>query len=318
MTLSVILLSYNTRDITIRCLSNLESAIENLKKDTGWSAEVIVVDNGSKDGSVDEIKRRFSWANLIIPGENLGFAKGNNLGMNQAKGELFLLLNSDVYLEEESLSKVVNYFMKNTSLDVVGCQLMNPDGTIQPSYGYFPTLPRVAAFMFFVDNLPVIRSDIKSIHVRDRNRYEYDVSPDWITGAFVLIKKEVWEKVGGIDEKYFMYGEEMEWMYRIRKAGYKIGYTPTARAVHLGGASTKDLGKMISGEMQGYVYWFEKHNTQRELKYLRWILICGCAFKFLVWKIFRNNEYSQAHLRAFDLLTKTTKGVDAQSQKQAS
>ena len=275
--ISVIILSYNTREITLKCL-------EFLYLSRGAEFEVIVVDNASTDGSAEAVAKAYPGVKLIKSKENLGFARGNNLGMKEAKGDLILLLNSDCFVFEDTLVKGVAK-MGEAKADVLGCQLLNPDGTLQPSWGYFPTLPRVLMLMTFVDNFPIIRDVVPSIHVRSEVRYQTAQAVDWVMGAFGLIKREVWEKIGGFDEKYFMYGEEMEWMYRMKQAGYKIFYDPAVRAVHVGGASTNSAAKMFISEMRGYRYWYKKHNPAWQQKMLGWVLVAGTGYKAAAWSI---------------------------------
>lgn len=273
--ISVVILSYNTKDLTLKCL-------DKLYRSKGVELDVIVIDNASLDGSAEAIKKKFPQLSLISNKVNVGFAAGNNQGMEKAKGEHILLLNSDCFVEANTLSTAVP---KLTDFDVLGCKLLNPDGTIQPSYGYFPSLWRIFLLMSFIDNLPIIKRFIKSIHVRDISRYQTTQSVDWVTGAFTLLKSEVFKKVGGIDEKYFMYGEEMEWMYRIKRAGFKIGFVPEAVATHLGGASTNSQTKMLVSELKGYLYWFSKHDPDWKLPLLKLLLILGTAYKALVWTL---------------------------------
>ncbi len=273
--ISVVILSYNTKDITIRCL-------EHLSKSVGVNLEIIAIDNASNDSSDEAITKKFPQVKLVKNSSNLGFAAANNQGMNMAKGDSILLLNSDVYVQPDTLAlsqkNLANYA-------VVGCKLLNINGSIQPSWGYFPTLYRIFLLMSFVDNFPIIRRFIHSIHVRDVARYQQTQEVDWVTGAFTMLRKEVFQKVGGIDEKYFMYGEEMEWMYRIKRKGYKIGYVAEASATHLGGASTKSTSRMLASEFKGYQYWFKKHNPPWQLPLLKFILVTGTLYKALAWSI---------------------------------
>ena len=280
---SVIVLSYNTKELTLKCLERVLASRD-------VEIEVIVVDNDSKDGSAEAIEKRFPKVKLIKNKENVGFARGNNQAMKLAKGEKILLLNSDAFVFPDTIAALAKH-----PAEVLGCKLLNGDGSIQPSWGYFPTLPRVAMLMSFVDNLPVIRKFVDSIHVRDLSRYEKEQQVDWVTGALVMLKREVWEKAGGIDEKYFMYGEEMEWMYRIKKAGFNVTYFPGARAEHLQGSSTKSKANMFLSEMKGYLYWYKKHNSSFEQLILKILLVKGCVIRIPAWVIRGKIELAKAY-----------------------
>lgn len=272
---SVVTLSYNTKETTLKCLECLERS--------GYQdREIIVVDNASKDGSAEAIAAKFPKVILIKNKENVGFAAGNNQGMNRAKGEWILLLNSDAFVFADTIEKMAAWAQANAAADMIGPQLLNRDGTIQPSWGYFPSLSRVAMMMSFVDNLPVIRDVAESIHVRSEVRYMTAARVNWLTGACVFLKSEVWKKTGGIDENYFMYGEEMEWMYRIYKAGFQTWYTPAAQVIHLGGASSSSQAPALIGEMKGWLYWWRKYYPAWELKFLAIIVIIGCEMRILV------------------------------------
>lgn len=290
--ISVVILSYNTRDITLRCLAHLF-------KSTFTDFEVILIDNASTDGSAETIAKRFPTVKLTKNRQNVGFAVGNNQGMAKARGDKILLLNSDCFVKEDTLAKCIS-----ENVDVLGCKLLNTDGSIQPSYGFFVSLRRIGMLMSFVDNLPIIKKVADSIHVRDLSRYQTVQNVDWVTGAFVLLKREIFQKVGGIDEKYFMYGEEMEWMYRIKKAGYKIEFFPGACATHLQGASTKSLSKMFVSEMKGYMYWFAKHRSALAQVLLKIIIIKGCLFKVLVWTTVGKVEMGREYFQTFKEISK--------------
>ncbi|KKT58463.1 MAG: Glycosyltransferase/rhamnosyltransferase, partial [Candidatus Amesbacteria bacterium GW2011_GWB1_47_19] len=293
--LSVIVVSYNTREVTLECLKRLSRAIEDFEDKTGSPVETIVIDNASTDGSAAAIKKRYPKVKVLINKKNTGFAAANNQGMAIARGEWLLLLNSDAFVFPDTLVKMVEFTDTNPECDVAGCQLLNQDLTLQQSWGYFPTLSRIILFMSFIDNFPVIRKYFRAIHVRDFSRYTKTTEADWVMGAFVWLKRTVREKTGGLDEKYFMYGEETEWMYRIKKAGFKVFFTPAAKCVHLKGASIKSMAKAFAGEAKGYIYWFSKHNPRWQQIILPWILIFGGIYKSIAWRVLDNKEWAGAN-----------------------
>ena len=272
---SVIVVSYNTREITLECL-------EKLHESTGVEMEVIVVDNDSRDRSVEAIKKRFPKVTIVLNRQNTGFGVANNQGMSLAKGDKILLLNSDCFVTPTTISTLEKAMQAISDTSVVGCRLLNKDGSLQPSYGYFPTLLRIFSLMFFIDNLPVARKFFKSIHVRDVSRYQRVAEVDWVMGALVLLNKKVWERAGGFDENYFMYGEEVEWMYRIKQAGFTIRYIPQAEATHLGGASSPDMSPAIVGEIKGWKYWFSKYHRGWQQLVLPLVVSLGCILRIIL------------------------------------
>lgn len=293
--ISVIILSYNTRDVTLKCLDFLTKSKE-------VELETIVIDNASTDGSAEAIAKQFPLIKLIKNTKNIGFAAGCNQGMEMARGYYVLLLNSDCFVQPDTIAKCVSQKM-----DVVGCKLLNADGSIQYSWGFFVSLRRAFMLMSFLDNFPLVRQFVDSIHVRDLSRYSKTQEVDWVTGAFVLLKKDVYIKVGGIDEQYFMYGEEMEWMYRMKKAGFKVLFYPEASATHLQGASTKSLARMFVSEMRGYIYWFSKHRSGPAQIMLKIILVKGCLFKALAWTLIGKPELGRQYWQAFSEVSGLTK-----------
>jgi len=293
--LSVVIVTYNARKAVHKCLLSLKKSLDIFEKKTGEKWETIVIDNASIEPVAREIAQKYPWVRLIKNDVNTGFAAANNQGMKMASGEWLLLLNPDAFVFPETLSEMHRFMKTRKEADMAGCQLVYPDGTIQQSWGFFPTLLWIVLFMSFIDNLPVIRKHADAIHVRDLSRYRHTQETDWVTGAFIWLKSQVFEKTGGLDEKYFMYGEEMEWMYRAKKAGFKIFYTPVTKCIHLKGASIQSLVKAFTSEVKGYLYWFDKHNAPWERMVLPWILMAGGGFKALAWSIAGRREMAEAN-----------------------
>ncbi len=225
--LSVIILNYNTADLTRLCLRTVFAS------DLGTnSMEVIVCDNGSTDGSVRMIQQEFPDVILIENGKNLGFAAGNNPGIKRARGRYLLLLNTDTEVPKNTLRAMIDFMDSHPDVGASTCKLLLPDGRIDPAcHRGFPT-PWVAfTYLSGLEKLfPKTRlfgeyhqgyKDLNTIH---------DV--DCIVGAFFLVRREVVGEVGQLDEDYFMYGEDIDWAYRIRRAGWKIIYNPTVTILH--------------------------------------------------------------------------------------
>ena len=284
MDLSVIVVSYNTKALLKDCLKSVEDQTR------GISFEVFVVDNASTDGSSQMVKRFFPKVKILENQENLGFAAGNNKALYKSSGRFLLLLNSDTKLIENSLEKMVSFMEKNKKIGISSCQLINPDGSVQASGGFFPNFLRIFTWMFFLDDLPFVSSLIKPFHPHVPSFYlkqkwfEEDHSQDWVTGAFFLMSREVFKKIGGLDEKFFMYAEEMEFCYRAKKAGFEVNYTPRTKIIHLGGGSGGSENA-IFGEFMGLKYFFDKHCPHWQTSFLRFLLKLGALLRFLIFGI---------------------------------
>jgi len=232
MLLSIIIVNYNTKKLTTDCL---ESIYKHLDK--AISFEVIVVDNGSQDGS-QEALRSFAAAraqvHLIEAGANLGFAKANNIGIKKALGKQVLLLNSDTYLVDDSILQAVRYLDAQPKVFGCGCTLLNADGSLGISYGKFPELGVV-----FLEIMTWRSLQLRAVVPRRRSAVN---EIDFPCGAFFLIRRELLDEVGLLDERFFMYYEETDLAKRAKKAGYRIVHFGPAGVVHLRGRSGLDDG----------------------------------------------------------------------------
>jgi hypothetical protein len=288
MKLSIIIVSYNTQKYTLDCLTSVYKAIQFGK--FGKITEVIVVDNGSNDQTVPEIRRRFPKVILFANRKNKGFAAANNQGMKCCHGEYILLLNSDTTFTPDTLSTALMRIKSNPKVGVLGCKLLWANGSLQPSFGYLPRLSRVAAWMLFIDDLPIIRSVLKPYHAVHPGFYTRERDVGWVTGAFFLLRSFVLSKVGFLDEKVFMYGEEVEWCYRIDKAGLKVYFTPHITVIHHKGASSIGSDAGIVEEYKALLYLFEKHKPSWELTILRVLLGCGALLRIVLFGIIGRYE----------------------------
>jgi GT2 family glycosyltransferase len=224
--LSVVIVNWNTRDI-------LHDALASVQKHLGAIPhETIVVDNASADGSADMVASAFPSIRLIRNAENVGFARANNQAMKGARGKWFLLLNSDILLTDDSVAGVVDRVRADPTIGIAHCRLVMGDGRFQYTTYRFPGIGLALLEDFGLYKLlsPARRAATLLGGYWDQT-YERDV--DWVAGAFMLLPREVFEQTGGFSEAYFMYGEDMEWCYRIRDAGWRIRYFPQATIVHL-------------------------------------------------------------------------------------
>lgn len=285
MDLSIIIVNWNTKKLLENCLSSIYKFTHSDKgRKKSINFEVIVVDNGSGDGSVKLVKTKFPQVKLIPNKDNLGFTKANNQGIKIARGKYILFLNSDTYLIENSFRKLLDKARSiGESLGALGPLLLNEDRSIQQSAGFFPNLPQIFWWMSFIDDLPG-GTILKPYHIDHDGFYKRDQEIDWVTAAAILIPKAVIAKVGALDEKIFMYGEEVEWCYRIKKAGYKVYFSPGTQIVHIGrGSSGKISQNAIIGEYQGIVYFYQKHKNKVSLQIARVLLKIGALARILTF-----------------------------------
>jgi GT2 family glycosyltransferase/lipopolysaccharide/colanic/teichoic acid biosynthesis glycosyltransferase len=231
--LSIIIVNYNVKEFLQNLLDSLYTGIGNLK------AEIIVIDNNSEDGSADVIKQKYPGVTLIENKQNIGFGAANNLGMKLAKGRYFLLINPDAIIQEDTLEKMSTFMDSTPNAGMAGCKVLNPDGTLQlPCRRSFPGPWTSFTKMTGLSSLfPKSRifARYNLTYLDENQTYEVDA----ISGAFMFIRRETYEKIGGFDPIFFMYGEDLDLCYRTQKSGYKIYYVHTAKAIHYKGESSK-------------------------------------------------------------------------------
>ena len=234
--LSIVVVNYNVRDFLHHALVSLRKASRGLR------TELIVVDNASDDGSADLVRRRFPGVRLVANKTNLGFARGNNIGLRFAHGEFVLFINPDTVVQEDTIRTMLGFMRTHPDAGLTGCKILNPDGTLQLACRRsFPT-PWVAFTKV---------TGLSSLFPRSRLFGRYNLTyldpdetsiVDAVSGAFMMVRREVLQKVGGLDERFFMYGEDLDWCYRIRQAGWKIYYVHSTKIIHYKGESTRRSG----------------------------------------------------------------------------
>jgi GT2 family glycosyltransferase len=221
--------------------------------------EVIVVDNASNDGSVEMVKKDFPQVTLIENLQNHGFAAANNQGINIAKGQYVLLLNSDTVILDKTIQKTVSFADAHPEAAVVGCRVLNPDRTLQPTCFMFPSILNMLLSTTYLYKL----FPKSKFFGRERMTWwdRNDVREvDVVTGCFMLVRQEAIKKVGTMDERFFMYSEETDWCYRLRKAEWKILFIPDAEIIHFGGQSSKQAAaKMVLLLRGSRLLFFKKH-----------------------------------------------------------
>ncbi len=274
---SVILVSYNTREMTLRCLTTLHQGLAG----DGVSAEVLLVDNASADGTAAAVRAAFPTVRLIESKTNRGFAGGNNQAMVEATGRYLLLLNTDAFVEPGAVGAMVAYLDANPRAAAVGPRLLNADGSLQRSCYRFPTPAHAWAQNLWLAGL------VGTDHpLGDFRRWEHDTarSVDWVIGACLLVRRTAYEQVGGFDERFFMYAEETDWQRRMRSAGWTIGFTPAARVTHLGGGSGVSDKPAVDRHFWASLDRYQrKHHGLGGLVAVRAAMVVGGLARLPVW-----------------------------------
>jgi GT2 family glycosyltransferase len=231
--LSIIIVNYNVKEFLQNLLTSLFKAVANL------TSEIIIVDNGSDDGSVEMLRDKFPQITLIANKENLGFSKANNLGLKIAKGKFLLLLNPDTIVQEDTFEKLIKFFNQQQDAGMTGCKILNPDGTLQLACrrsfpGPWTSFCKVSGLSALFPNSRLFAR--YNLTFMDENQ-SYEV--DAISGSFMMVRREVFDKIGGLDEQFFMYGEDLDWCYRVQKSGWRVYYVHETTIIHYKGESTK-------------------------------------------------------------------------------
>ena len=278
MDLSIIIVNYNVKEFLQNLIHSIEKASSTITK------EIIVIDNASDDGSVDFIKEKFPYVKLIANQKNLGFGKANNIGLKEVHGKYILLINPDTIVAEDTFERIIQFFENNSSAGLAGCKILNPDGSLQLACrrsfpGPWTSFTKVTGLSTLFPNSKIFAR--YNLSYLDENKtYEVDA----ISGSFMMMRKEVYEKVGGFDEQFFMYGEDLDFCYRVQKAGFKVYYVHSTQIIHYKGESTKrsslDETKVFYSAMHLFV---KKHLSSSLLVslILRTAIVVRSAFAFL-------------------------------------
>lgn len=299
--LSIILIS-SKKDYIFDCLDSVYKALGSIKN------EVILIDNASEDNLGEKVKKKFPEVKILRREENGGFGENNNMGMKIARGRYVLLLNDDTKIIDKKIFKqMIEWMDKNKKVGVSSCALVNPDKkTYQGSGGYFPTLPRVFAWMTFLDDIPGIDLLIKPYHplsgwspfYKGEEYFKKPHKQDWVTGAFYLMRKKAMDEVGLFDEDFFLYVEEVDLSYRFVQAGWKIWYLPRWKVVHYGQVTTGSANAMIR-EFENLKLFYKKHYAGWKLPFLVLFLKLGAVLRMVLFGIMKGPDATKTYAKAF-------------------
>ena len=285
--ISVMIVNYNTCELLLACLRSVYEALDSL------SAEVWVVDNASTDGSVELVRREFPQVQIIVNNTNQGYSRANNQAMRKAHGKTWVLLNPDTIFMPGAFQKLSEVVDKEPSVGVVGPQLLNPDRSIQPSFGRFRSPWTEFVFQFYLFKfLPSPFPLGNQVNFWQKKEYQQTKSVDWISGACMAISPEAARRVGFFDESIFMYGEDMELCWRFAQAGYTTKFCPDAQIIHLGRQSSteRDFSTWISRYTRGQLMFIGRHRTKVESRLAGLCVLSGSLIRSILWGGSKNPE----------------------------
>jgi GT2 family glycosyltransferase len=268
--LSIVIVSYNTREMLRDCLRSLPASTE------GLETEVFVVDNASPDKSADMTAQEFPHVRLIANTENAGFTRANNQALQLCTGRHALILNPDTEPEAGSLAVLVRFLDEHTDTGAVGPKLLNTDGSLQHNGRRFPSPWR--EFLGHSGLCKLNRAKFDRELEYGREDFDVLAEVDQVSGACMMVPKRVMDEVGMLSEDFFMYYEEVEWCWRIRKAGYKVYYVPESRVVHHWMGSVKQFSKAMTDRLfRSALIYYRKTGGVRQQLAIRLVIAIGLA-----------------------------------------
>jgi len=291
--LAIVIVNYNTRSLTLDCLKSL------YKNPPSGTFEVWLVDNASSDDSTERIERNFPQVKLIKSKTNRGFAGGNNLALKEVcdKAKYCLLLNTDTLVYPDSLDNLIKFAREN-NFAVSSCKLLSPDKSFQPNTGSLPTFFPMFFWLSGVDDIVKRFIAIPSYHQESKVFYKKDRQVGWISGSVLLIESEVFKKIGFLDEKIFMYGEDVDFCWRAKKAGFRIGWTGSTKILHIGGASSdKPRLKQWSGEFKGLFYLYRKYYGAWAALMVRFLSYPFIVLRALAFLVIGKPEHAKTYVQ---------------------
>ena len=272
---SVVIVNWNTRDLLVACLRSLAALAG------GVHCQIIVVDNASSDDSVETVQRCFPEVRVIQNTRNLGFAKANNIGLAACSGDYICLVNSDIEVLEGCLPRLVAFMQAHPEVGMLAPRLLNPDRSPQATCWKFPTLQTTLGETFFLHRwLP----ESSAFHRGQMTKITAE-TPQEIevaAGAFWMVRRRALELVGGLDEAFFFYGEDIDWCRRFHQQGWKVMLLPQAEAVHFGGASSEKAPLRFAVERcRARCLYFQKHHSTPALWLMRGLLGLSNLIRFV-------------------------------------
>jgi len=278
---SISIVNFNQCALLERCLQSISEGSE------GLNVEVFVVDNASQDGSVEMIRERFPWVNLIVNERNRGYAAANNQAIKLSRGRYVLILNNDVFILPGAMQAMVKFMDEHRRVGALGPRVLNPDGTLQRSCSAFPTLWDLLFRALYLDKLSS-RNRILGAHLMGYWEHNSLREVDVVSGCCLLIREEAIEQVGLMDERFFFYAEETDWCHRIKRSGWQIYFLPDAEIIHYGGQSTQCHALAMHTELfRSRLRYFDKYYGRCGYFAARFLSILQVGLRLLYYGLSR-------------------------------
>jgi GT2 family glycosyltransferase len=276
MTLSIVIVNYNTEKLLKSCLESVYAG------SNGTPLDIWVVDNHSRDNSVATVKSLFPRVKVIENPTNVGFSRANNVVISQSRSDFILLLNPDTVILDDAIERVVKFMREHPDVGIAGCQVLNRDGTLQLACRRSIPTPKVAFYRL---------TGLSKLFPKSRTMARYNMTyessdrtheVDAVSGAFLMIRREVVDQIGPLDERFFMYGEELDWCLRAKRAGWSVMYYPEAQIVHYKGESTKYNSRKAAIEFYRAMYLFHRKHFAKDYSPLtNFFIYAGIGVKAL-------------------------------------
>ena len=301
---SVVIVNWNTHDFLDICLASIYSQATNMRY------EIYVVDNGSDDCSVSMVKEKYPEVNLIVNSKNLGFAKANNQAIKFSQGRYLLMLNSDTNLFKDTISKMLEFMDAHKEAGAVGAKLLNPDCSLQHSIYNFPNLVVTFFSIFLPYNLlPFFRLS----YIKYWDKHDKTKVVDYVSGACLMIRQEMIKKIGVLDEEFFMYAEEADWCFRVKKAGKKVYFFPGAQLIHYLGRSAIQRGLIRRSQELAVasIKFYNKHHNYLKASIFLALLISVFMLRMIIWQVLYFVSFGRPKKNIYDRLTLNRKTLAA-------
>lgn len=288
MKLSIVVLNYNTKDLTLDCIASIVEQYE--KELEKGEFEIILLDNNSTDASANAFRKlRIKNLKFVQNEENVGFSKGNNIGVKNASGEYILFLNSDTEIKDKGLIRMIEFLDEHTKVAILGGKLENADGSVQKSCGNFYSLFNLFLLLYGGGKLGLLTKSPKKIS-----------KVDWVSGACMMIRADIFRKIGGFEEKLFMYMEDVELCYRAFKKNYLTYFYPNVTLIHKERGSSNRTFAIIH-IYEGILFFYKKYMPEWQYGIARRMLRTKALTLVILSKIINNKYLEETYSKALEL-----------------